>query len=79
MQRKSTNIQSLKFKVAQESIPPGWESIPGPLKMFTNSGSVDMNMDTFCGQLSVGVSEPEAIEHFLSNNTKAANHLKITN
>jgi hypothetical protein len=24
---------------AQESIPPGWESIPGLLKRFTNTGS----------------------------------------
>ncbi len=24
---------------AQESIPPGWESIPGFLKKFTNTGS----------------------------------------
>ncbi len=28
---------------AQESIPPGWESIPGPLKRFPNTGSDSLN------------------------------------
>ncbi len=30
---------------SQESIPPGWESILGLLKMFTNSGS-EFSIDT---------------------------------
>jgi hypothetical protein len=28
---------------APESIPPDWESIPGPLKRFTNTGSDSSN------------------------------------
>ncbi len=28
---------------APVSIPPGWESIPGPLKWFTNTGSDSLN------------------------------------
>jgi hypothetical protein len=29
---------------AQESIPPGWDSIPGLLKRFTNTGSASISL-----------------------------------
>ncbi len=40
---------------AQESIPPGWESIPGLLKRFANTGSV---------QLSINVDIPVCFQSF---------------
>ncbi len=38
-QARFVNVYGAQETILMKSIPPGWESIPGLLKRFTNSGS----------------------------------------